>query len=340
MWALNSQSFFYMSINEDVLLSMLDKINSIEAAVAPQLPDINFYNKCREYIQLLQAEGRTNTAICYNRSLQRFINYSKTTDLRAINRKLINDFFEYISQTVSPDAAKAYVIDIRALFRHITKFMSNAPNPFVGLNLRRKLYRIHRYITVQELRRLAQAQNLPPLAQFARDAFIISFSLCGINICDLFAIKPPEDNILHYYRQKTTRRRDDQAEQSIRINSTAAQFAARYLAADGVHWLDWAQRSATERNLLKKINKGLKICANVLNLPPLLSTYYARHTFASIARNELHFDIFDISEALNHKPPSNSIDFVYIRPDNNKPSEIAAAVCNFIFGSSAAAAAN
>lgn len=329
-----------MPINEDVLLSMLDKINSIEAAVAPRLPKLNFIQKCGEYINELRNNKRFNTAICYGRSLRRFVQFSNITDINDLNRELIQLFFDYIKTNVSTDAAKAYCTDIRALYNHCTRFCTNKPNPFAGLSLRRSLYRLHRCLSVDELRRLAQAQNLPPLAEFARDAFMLSFALCGINICDLYELKPPINNTLQYYRMKTSSRREDKAEQYLTVNRAAAQFSAPYLASDGVRWLDWWHRSRTERNLLKRINKGLKMCAELLKLPQTLSTYYARHSFASIARNELRFDIFDISEALNHTPPSNNIDFVYIKPDLMKPSKIAEAVVNYTFGSSAAAAAN
>ena len=328
-----------MPINEDLILSMFDKISNIETAVAPQLPDINFKEQSRQYIESLKTVNRINTAICYARSLNRFCNFTTVCEVKNISRQLIQQFFEEITRTVSPDAAKAYCIDLRALYNHCTRFLNSRPNPFAGLPLRRSLYRMHRILTVQELRRLAKADNLPPLAAFARDAFCLSFSLCGINICDLYDIKKPTDNILQYNRQKTANRREDRALQYIRINPTAAQFAARFLAAEGVRWLDWWQRSRTERNLLKKINRGLKICAKWLNLPPTLSTYYARHTFASIARNELNLDIFDISQALNHTPPSNTIDFIYIKPDHFKPSRIAEQVNEYCFGSTAAAAA-
>ena len=75
-----------MPINEDVLLSMLDKINSIEAAVAPRLPKLNFIQKCGEYINELRNNKRFNTAICYGRSLRRFFQFSNITDINDLNR--------------------------------------------------------------------------------------------------------------------------------------------------------------------------------------------------------------------------------------------------------------
>jgi hypothetical protein len=50
-----------------------------------------------------------------------------------------------------------------------------------------------------------------------------------------------------------------------------------------------------------------------INLP--ISAYYARFSFASIARNDCGISKDDIHEALNHSDPSMKITDIYIKKD-------------------------
>ncbi|MCR5645382.1 MAG: phage integrase SAM-like domain-containing protein [Bacteroidales bacterium] len=311
---------------------ILQKLTDIEQLIKPKTPEVTV--KISEHVA-------QNTAESYQRSLRRFAQFLEVQEvtIKDFTAEKLQKFFEHIKYTVSEDCAKAYCIDLRAIYNYSTRFEDNAPNPFKRLpTLRRRLRRRSRALTPQELRRMYYATDLPKKALFARDAFMLSFCLCGMNICDIYALNKPKDGILHYYRQKTKNRREDNAEQYLQITPTAARFAAPYILKDGDKWLYWSKLRG-QKNTVKYINDGLKILAELLELPHDLTTYYARHTFATIARNNLHIDIFDIAECLNHTPPSNTIDFVYIKPDPMKPSRIAAAVVDYVLADGCAAAA-
>lgn len=319
------------------------EISNIKQLLSPQLPSMDFVSESLAHIDELKAQGRTNTAESYRRSLNRFLDYTKMSQIQICDLKkpLILAFFEHIRNTVSLDAAKAYCVDLRVLYNHCTRYLDAAPNPFKNINLRRALRRRSRTLTVSDLQKIYNAQ-LPKHLDIARRCFLLSFCLCGINFQDLWNMRPPSNNVLHYYRAKTTNRRDDRAEQYLRINDTAAALAAPMVQSAAIvggekYWLDWRSRNKTEKAFVKRINNALKDLAKRLKISVPLSTYYARHTFATIARNDLHIDIFDVSECLNHTPPSNSIDFVYIRKDPFKASDIADRVVNYALNLSSAA---
>ena len=46
-----------------------------------------------------------------------------------------------------------------------------------------------------------------------------------------------------------------------------------------------------------------------------LTFYQFRHTWASIARNELGASAYDVEEALNHKSRDNSLLDIYVKKD-------------------------
>lgn len=319
--------------NSEVLQRLFAEIQDIKSLVAPQLPSMDFVAESLAHIEELRAAGRTNTAESYRRSLNRFLAFTKLSQIQIcdVKKPIILAFYEHIRQNVSLDAAKAYCVDLRVLYNHCTRYLDAAPNPFKNINLRRALRRRARTLTVSDLQKLYFANNLPRKLDLARRAFLLSFCLCGINFADLWNMAKPAGNVLHYYRAKTASRRDDKAEQFLKISDTAAALAAPMVARSGAFWLDWHTRNVSEKSFVKRINNALKDLAKHLKIAVPLSTYYARHTFATIARNDLKIDIFDVSECLNHQPPSNAIDFVYIQKDPFKASNIAEMVVNFAF---------
>jgi len=319
-----------MPINETLVNELFTKISNIENILQPQPPLQEFVKQATKYINEIDNEGRRNTATAYRRSLNAFLKVNPSGEL---TKKNLLTFFDYTRKRSSEDCAKAYCIDLRALYNHITRDEENAPQLFKCLRLRRKLYRKPRALSIEQILQIYNAENLTGKEEFARSAFLLSFCLCGVNICDLYAMKPPKANILHYYRQKTASRRDDQAEQFLQVTEIAAAIAAPMVAKSGEFWLDWHARP--EKNILKKINQGLKLLAKKLDLPSDLSSYWARHSWATIARNNFNIDIFDISECLNHTPPTNKIDFVYIRRDQMKASRINEKIINKIFSAEA-----
>jgi len=329
-----------MPINEDIIQQLLTKVSNIETLLHPQLPEMDFAAESYRHIDELEKAGRVNTAVMYRRSLRRFLDYVKTSQIQIcdIKKPLILAFYEHLSNTVSLDCAKAYCVDLRVLYNYCTRYLDTAPNPFKNINLRRQLRRRSRSLTASDLLKIFNAKDLPRRLDVARRCFLLSFSLCGINFQDLWNMRPPSNNVLHYYRAKTASRRDDRAEQFLRINDTAAELAAPMLSDGGddggAYWLDWHERAHKEKTFVKRINAALKDLAKRLKITVPLSTYYARHTFATIARNDLKIDVFDIAECLNHTPPSNAIDFVYIKKDIYKPSDIADRVCKYVFNCS------
>jgi len=56
-----------------------------------------------------------------------------------------------------------------------------------------------------------------------------------------------------------------------------------------------------------------KFIAEALNISESISTYYARHSWATIARNDCNVSKSDIAECLNHS--TNTITDIYIKKD-------------------------
>ena len=314
-------NFFYIpmsSINDEILMALLQDVAAIKAKVAPDVQPVNFYAEAVEHIDSLASQGREKSAECYRRSLNALTAFLGTSyiPLDSLTYPLLLKLLEDLRQRVSENTAKGYLSEIRVLYNVVAGRHDINTNPFRKLNLARHSGRGLRALTSRQIRKIAQLENLPPAEAMARDLFLLSFCLCGVNMCDLFTMAPPVDGRIEYDRQKTRRRRKDNAHVSLALHPFAKILADRWAAPEGsAHWLQFFSRYASEEYFLRTVNDGLHAVGRRAGLPCVLTSYFARHSWASIARNECDIDIYDISQCLAHTPPAAKVDFIYIKED-------------------------
>lgn len=149
----------------------------------------------------------------------------------------------------------------------------------------------------------------------AAAVFAISFYLCGMNTADIFALERPENCFVEYYRRKTTKRRQDAAFARIRVqNEVLATFDA-YKDPKNEFAFNFCRHYADHLTFNANVNKALKRVAEILDVDPDLSTYFARHSWATIARNKAGVSRDDIDLALNHVDMTLKMADVYIEKD-------------------------
>lgn len=175
-----------------------------------------------------------------------------------------------------------------------------------------------RDLSVEELRRLVYF-DCEECAVKYRDYFMLMFYLMGINNIDLCHLKEITKGRLEFHRTKTHHFF------SMKIEPEAMALFEKY---KGENWLlDILDHWSSDEFFRKKMNKHLqkigKVTRNGLGgkktyspLFPKLTTYYARHTWASIA-SSLDIPIETISAGLGHEY-GNRITAIYINYDNRK----------------------
>ena len=77
----------------------------------------------------------------------------------------------------------------------------------------------------------------------------------------------------------------------------------------------FANNYSTYQSFGNAVNKGLKIVASVCKIELNLSSYYARFSFASIARNDLKISKDDIALSLNHVDLEHRTTEIYLKKD-------------------------
>ena len=141
-----------------------------------------------------------------------------------------------------------------------------------------------------------------------------------------------ENEEIVYCRTKTKDRRNDKALIKIKIQSHIANLFEKYRDKTGKRVFKFYQMYANESVFNAALNIGLKKVGEKIGVPDL-EFYAARHSWATIARNDLKAEKSTINEALNHVDKDMVITDLYITKDftiiNNLNKDIVDYVFNF-----------
>lgn len=148
-------------------------------------------------------------------------------------------------------------------------------------------------LTLKQLQNLISLPLEFPYQQNARNVWLLSFCLIGINNSDLFDAKAKSivSERLVYSRNKTAKG------YSIKVEPEAMQLIKELAGKSAL--LNLADRFKDVRVFTTSTNILLKEIGAKIGKPNLIM-YDARHTWASMAKNLLGTDDNDISAALGH----------------------------------------
>ena len=177
-------------------------------------------------------------------------------------------------------------------------------------------YKISKFDVSTEKRAIAKADVLKfstdvhsigkqQYVQLSKDIFIFSYLCGGINFTDIANLT--KDNIiegkrLHYIRQKTGKLiKLGLSEEALKIIKRYAVESKGYLfpILNAQLHKTPLQKQNRIHKMLGKVNKNLKLLAAQFGVEANLTTYVARHSFASVLKKS-GVNIALISEALGH----------------------------------------
>ena len=163
---------------------------------------------------------------------------------------------------------------------------------------------------------------------FTRDIYILSFLLAGMNAVDMLNCRMVNGRI-EYERQKTKDRRKDNAFISVYVHPLALPIINKYRDLSGKNLFDLYKRYSNVRNLTKGIHRGMRSLCEELGID-YIQFYSARHSFATIARNECDISKDDISLCLNHSSGKTVTD-TYIKQDFLRIDKVINKVVEYVF---------
>lgn len=279
----------------------------------------SFGDAFREFMNLKSE----STKGVYQQTLARLNSYTNIESLEyeEITPDWLNRFDRYLAITAPKKNARSiHLRNIRAVFNFAINNEYTTYYPFrrykIGSEKTRK-----RSLTADELRELFTFP-VEEYAEIYRDMFMLIFMLIGINIIDLYRLEVIEKDRIEYRRAKTSRL------YSIKVEPEAMEIINRYAGKNKLLLL--SERWADHRNFRHQINKALQRVGKVERIGrggkkvitplfPELTTYWARHTWATIAA-ELDIPDAVISQALGHAGENTTTE-IYIKRNQKKVDE-------------------
>ena len=165
----------------------------------------------------------------------------------------------------------------------------------------------------------------------AKDCFILSFCLMGINSADLYNATEMRGNTIIYNRTKTKARRLDGAKMMVDIPKIVKPLIDKYKDSIGKRLFNFYQFYGDEKTFNKAINSGLKEIGSILEVDDL-EYYAARHSWATIALNKVGLDKYIVHAALNHIDDSMKVTDIYIERDFVNENKANTKVVKYVFG--------
>lgn len=271
------------------------------------------------YIDNLKKENRLRYAGMYEISYNSFIKFNKHLDIpfSDIDVAWLKRYEAWgKSKNLSVSTISTRIRHLRAVFNlalleHAIKSDCYPFHTYKVSKLNRATAK--RALSKTDIQNIMEYQGKSPMEQLAIDLFTFSYLCAGINFIDMAKLKQPniQENQLVYNREKTKKLiivpLQEPAMQIIeKYNNDKSPFIFPILSNFHKSEVQVANRL---HKVLAKINKHLKEIGVKLNLPIPLTTYVARHSFATVLKRA-GVSTSIISESLGHS--SERITQVYL----------------------------
>lgn len=255
-------------------------------------------------ISQLQQIGKKRTAETYTTVLNSFVRFMNGGDvpLDEFDSVLMVKYEGWLRSTgVCPNTTSFYIRNLRAVYnRAVDSDLVIRRNPFkhVYTGIDKTVKRAVSLEIIRRIRDLELVSN--PSMDLARDLFMFSFYTRGMSFIDMAFLKKSDlkNGILSYRRQKTGQ------QLFIKWEKPMQEIIDKYDTTGTAYLLPVIQDTVRDerrqyKNAVHLVNDKLKRIGKKLGLGIPLTTYVARHAWASIAQSK-HIPISIISEAMGH----------------------------------------
>ena len=321
---------------------------------------IDFIKFSREWIASTTIKGAPNYTTAIN-ALVRFVG-KEELDINLITLDFLESFKAFLNKEreirtkrlmqqgkriPSNRSLSLYLISIKKLFNEAKKKYNKKeknliliPNsPFMELEIPKQEATRKRAISADIIKKLwklpykdmKKGYKSTCRYNLAKDCFILSFCLMGINSADLYNATEMEGYTIVYNRTKTKDRRLDKAQMKVDIPRLVLPLVEKYKDKTGKRLFNFYQYYADEKDFNKAINYGLKEICTILEIDDL-EYYAARHSWATIALNKAGIDKYIVHAALNHIDDAMKVTDIYIERDFVNENKANTKVAKYVFG--------
>ncbi|MGL5262879.1 MAG: tyrosine-type recombinase/integrase, partial [Bacteroides sp.] len=231
------------------------------------------------YIDELHAQKRKGTAGLHELSLRYFKEKFDDITLIAFSQSNVMAFEKYLFQDkkLNSTTTGMHMKRLKVIINAAIKdgMVQYKVNPFAYYTLPEVQER-NLDITVEELRQIRDFKTDSKPLTIARDLFMLSYYLGGINLIDLLQINFSNMRTITYVRQKTASTKRGNKEIRLSIPKEALPIIQRWISIDGTLKFDYAY---SYDNFRKYIARQIKRLAEELNIQKRVVYYSARKSF-------------------------------------------------------------
>ena len=296
------------------------------------------YEAFRAFIQELKAQGKygnmENYQGTYNK-LKRF--HEKDMLFNEMDDVFLLKFKKSMSG-LSKASVSIHLRNIRAIYNYAIEVLKVAQKndyPFTNSTIMKELNTGHKSRAISKYD-VDKIRELKPTLEEGTDLwhacnyFIFGYVGRGINFTDIARLNWDQysNSRITFIRFKTRSKVEDETSFGItdelaemlswyRRNNTQLHNPYIFPILNASH-----QNEASKYNRIKKmrkpVNSNLKKIGEMIDAEIPLTTYVWRHTFASVAKNELNVDVSMISEMLGHHDLETTKAYLKNFPDKAK----------------------
>lgn len=322
----------------DIYEERLEKIRNTDLYTCEQLRDIiksgpdgeevTFKGISAEYVSSLMSEGRVSYAKLMERSSRYFCEYCRgDIAMEDITPVLVKSFAESIK---SPGRSKTYISTILSHIKAlVNKAISNqmvsySIHPFLGVKIPQSPVR-NVTLSLESFTRIMNSQPSTKKKKMARDLFMISFMLGGMNLIDIMNVDFREKEV-RYVRTKSAGRTQQENVISFDMPEGIERYADGWMQPNGK--LDFGYKF-TYHNFSQYVSYAITDLAEELGIKERVVFYSARKCFAQFASDICMPDSV-INYCLGHSDRSKGVIRYYTKIRSRQASICIKRVCDYV----------
>ena len=253
---------------------LVEYLSTIKQGATP------FSNAANDYISNMEKEGRKSTAELYQRTCNYFnecLKYDIMLD--SITPRTIKDFDIYLKneKNLNPVTRGTHMAHLKAILNQAVrdKKVSYEAHPFEYYEKPEGNIR-ELDITVDDVRRIRDSNPKEKSLRMARDLFMLSYYLGGINLVDLMQFNFKNKNTIEYIREKSKNTKKGDKKISFSIPEEAKPIIKEWIGKNGKLQFGYKY---TYDNFRKFVTKEIIRLAENIGIESHVVYYSARKSF-------------------------------------------------------------
>lgn len=274
-----------------------------------------FITYTQNLVESLRQRGKNGTADAYQNTLNRVISFlgkDKYITFEEIDAKWLNRYKEHLQcARLKENSMNFYIRILRAVYNKALSegLITTNQNPFQRIKLY-SVKTIKRAIDNETMKLISDANlDYDKQLSFSRDLFLFSYYSRGMSYVDIAYLKKSDirNQTIFYYRSKTKQLLQVKIVEPLRLLIEKYENFGEYVLP--ILNPEQGDLYTQYRRGLRQHNNNLKRLTNKLNLPCKITSYVARHTWATIAKRR-GVAVSVISEGLGHS--SEKMTYTYL----------------------------